>query len=333
MIAILSVFLVSLCLYGFMGVYIIAINPGRRLNQIFFAISVVLVLMCLCGVLLQVQETAGRAMVFYKLGSFAFIVCLTLLVFFGLYQTNIINRWYAYLFFSIPSLFFIGVIYFELDAALEFVMVGDNWRVVMTHTPLWLASYYAYIMAYTTFMAVLYYLWKKRTAVRKQKKQASIFIASLLVCSIFKVIDDVVLVQFFPLKIPGLPSVYLLILTLGIWVLIMKYRFLSITPAYVSDSIIQNIDELVLLLDKRGGVFVANDNAKSLFGAETVTETVLSGAVPEYDRLKGEISLLLREESDDFKERIAVVSAIINLSLLPLVFVIKLFLCHHQQQR
>ncbi len=85
---------------------------------------------------------------------------------------------------------------------------------------------------------------------------------------------------------------------------IRKYRFITITPDFISRDITENIEEGIVLLDPSLGVIFANRAVLSMLNEDRAEHICLPELVRERHVLDNEFSRMTGSESDSFRTRV-----------------------------
>ena len=124
---------------------------------------------------------------------------------------------------------------------------------------IWVYFYYLY---YTSFMVLgLYsvFSFSKKTDNLTKKKQCQVIFYTILTALIIGSLNNVVLTELNIHSIPQLANAITLIWAFGVVYVIVKYRFLTITPATAADNIISTMADCLFLLDQGGKIVTLNN--------------------------------------------------------------------------
>jgi len=189
------------------------------------------------------------------------------------------------------------------------IRYNDKWKVINIpdQSQVLLVGCYWFILSF--FYVLIIVLWKIKSKSRREKKQASILLVSFFLPGFFLVSYFVFFFNFFKFTkdaVTGEGTLIFFIWILGIGYCILKYRFLSITPEYISGELISNIDELVILITPDRKVITMNERAKELIGDKTVSDiTDFSKIIPEYESIGHKVNKLFEGRENSFNCRIS----------------------------
>lgn len=307
--------IVAICISLATGLYILSLNPKNKINIVFFLITLCLAINNVLVILIHQAGDEASASMIYRTGTSFGILIFTLVTFFSVYISDIFSI------YNIRKLqkFFLGIIFiyqtylicrnFTFDVFVYMIKQDGSWMVTglteQTHfllvTGYWLASSFFYIL--------IMILWRIKTKSRREKKQAFVFLCSFFLPGFIISIFMVFIFYFFRLvkhAPSGDGSLVFFIWILGIGYCIAKYRFLSITPEYISKELISNIDESVILIKPDKKIISLNHKAKELINGHSINDVMdFSKIIPEHEVIGSKIKRLLDGQENTFNCRIS----------------------------
>jgi PAS domain S-box-containing protein len=164
-----------------------------------------------------------------------------------------------------------------------------GWSFTWSET-IWTYLFYAYYFSFTLLSIYFIYRYGKKTEKLSEKKQAKIIVASISISLLGGTIIDVVMPELNIYSIPPLADIFILIFAAGLVYTIVKYRFLTITPAVAAENIISAMDELLILLNQEGNIL-------------TVNKATLNSLQYKLEELEGKSVTILFQE-DAFKKNL-----------------------------
>jgi len=165
------------------------------------------------------------------------------------------NKWFWAFIIILPVLF----IYIQWTNGLTIDPLQQNygWSFGWNDT-IWTYLFYLYYSLISLLSIYLIYSYGRKTKKIIEKKQARILTFTVIASFVFGTIFDVALPRFGVFGIPSLGNIFLLIFAVGLFWVIVKYRFLSITPATAAEDIISAMDELLILFNQEGYILTVN---------------------------------------------------------------------------
>lgn len=173
------------------------------------------------------------------------------------------NKLVLFIIFIIPSI----LIYKQWTNCLtiDYFMDPSGIEYRFSNT-IWPSIYFAYYGFATVLSLGIIYRHGKKTKKLKEKKQARIIViagaALLFLGTMFGVVIPGLDIHGFP----ALASIVVMIFPLAVVYAIVKYRFLTITPATAADNILLTMEEFLILLDSDGGILDLNRTAIDSLG-------------------------------------------------------------------
>lgn len=239
--------------YLLMGTSALIINRKAATNRIFFLMCLSFAFWAFCSIsifsgLRLETNTFWLNISFYGVLSFCafslhFIVRLT-----GLIKWKPILWTVIYLPPAALLAFhtFYGPLLFE-----EVVLDKGTWIFIQTgHTTLMFVYILYVFMTFTANISLLI-IWTGRSQTKRMRQQGILLTTSLFLSIVLGVSEDMLLPALIDkYNSHGFGLVFFLIWMLGIWFSILRYQFLLMTPEKVSQMIITNLDDCILLLDR-----------------------------------------------------------------------------------
>ncbi len=160
-----------------------------------------------------------------------------------------------------------SIVHFVYPFSLELVL-SENGAVVLRQAvdnPLNLV-WLVYVLT-TWLVPTWFYMWYYRhTPLNRERRQAKILIRMIIIC-IVAIIGEYYLTPLLPnwnipTQSPLLFSMWIAAMVYAIW----RYGFLRIGPEYLTDKILESIEDLVLLYDMQGRQIYRNRKAVQVLG-------------------------------------------------------------------
>ena len=159
-------------------------------------------------------------------------------------------------------------------------------------------------MLYNLISTSIFYAWRKITKSKREKTQAFFLaISAILAIIVSTATDYIVGFMGFP---PSFAPVTGLLWMLCVIYLIIRYRFLQLTPSLISNDIMNNIDELVILIDNNDNVIFINQKGKELFNNAVNTLDDLTGYISDFPVLRKALNSLMQQNKNFFYNRVFV---------------------------
>lgn len=303
---IIALFTLLACIYLFFGLYVVSLDYKNRLNQLFFLISLFYVVPCVVAIFMQLSPVAEPEPDWAMLGVICYNVNWYLMFMFQLFLTRIFKpKWYLHLVLIAPLVYLVVrlilapdfAVYTEINQVKNISAYSLSFHHLLTQISI-VAFFYFFLSVTTLFIG------RSRTTERKLKKQITVILISQIICVSIAFTDQVVLFVWSGItitSIPGMSLVYSLIWVFGIWVALVKYRLMAVTPATISHEILNNIDETVMLLDTGYNLVTMNKKATKFLTPNTSNKAEhISCHLKEFDKIRQEIDTLRKEKQMSF---------------------------------
>ncbi|MFH1414750.1 MAG: PAS domain S-box protein [Elusimicrobiota bacterium] len=216
--------------------------------------------------------------------GFASFFLLFTLIFTGRDRNLRPKYYYPLIFF--PPVFFYWTVW--TDKLLSgYVRYYYGWTHVYTDS-IYTVLFYAYYHIFVLGGIYLLVLHMKRTLDVNRKKQAFIIISTTLITLTAGTLINVVLPELNIMVIPKCADIVSLIWASGVAYAVVKYKFMTISPATAADNIIETMMECLILLDSNGRILTENRATLKTLGyvPDNLKGKKLSSIVAESD-LKG----------------------------------------------
>jgi len=280
--------------YIYLAVLILYRDPKILLNRSSAAIMICLALWNFGDLFIHSPDSTlskEKVILLQNISSFGWVsfvsATLCFSVAFSKREKLMKKKWFLFILFILPLLF----IYKQWT---NYILVNPlrqpyGWSFESAKT-IWVYLFYIYFLLLTLLSIYLIFAYGRKTRIPIVKKQAVIISYSLLACLILGTLVDVGTQELKLNNIPGIGDLFVFIAAIGFIYAILKYQFLTITPAIAAENIISSMDELLILLDQEGNILKVN-------------KATLDSSQYDIDELEGKsITIILK--NDDFKQNI-----------------------------
>jgi PAS domain S-box-containing protein len=244
-----------------MAGYILYKGPKSLLNKICAILITSFAIWNIVDIFSPSQDiTSDTAILFQNISSIGWIsfasVILSFSLVFSKKEKLLMNRWFLIFLFLFPTIF----IYKQLTNGITGLPVQGvyGWEFNWQDT-IWSYLFFAYYITFTLTSIYIIYLHGKKTKKILEKNQSKIIVATVIISLIAGTTTDVILPLFHFNGIPQLGNVILLVFAGGMIYAILKYKFLTFTPALAAENIISTMGELCILMDKDGKILNINN--------------------------------------------------------------------------
>ena len=301
------------------GIYIYLKNPESVVNRLFLYMT-----LCLCNWLLGAAlgysaNTREEVFFFYKLSSSGFIFLHAFTLHFTLKITEIHKKDYLkklLFFIYLPSFYFLYKSWTGILVYRDFIKTEDLWIAIPDLGSPDLSLLMLNYISYYTISIILLFRWKNQTKSLREKKQALFLVISMMASIILFNLEPFILPLLTNWQSIAISPIFGIIWISGVGYAVARYRFLSWKPENVSQEILNNLEEPVILLDTDYSPLFLNRAAEILFssskddsapGSKTMsseTEMDVRRIIDLSPSLSTDLERLTRGEIQDFSCRV-----------------------------
>lgn len=215
----------------------------------------------------NLQSTIGTARLFdyfSSVGSFSFCVFALWSALVFTEKRHILRLRILYVAFAVLPLFFIILQWSNVLIA-DYVQQPYGWGVVWARS-IWVYLFYAYLAVFllpTVFILAQYAYHEENPT---KKKQARIIYITAATSFALGSVADLLLPTLNIHVIPNIANILAFVWAGGLFHVILRYKFLMLTPTAVADDILSTMNEALVLLNPKGKVVATNQAALNLLG-------------------------------------------------------------------
>ena len=307
----IALYTLLLCIYLFLGIYVLIVNFKDRLNQLFFLVCFCYALDSLGTIFIQsdlpeinLQKWMKFSFILYHFSWYLILVYILRLT------KKSKPSWYIYVGFSIPVVYLIITFLVGVPKVMLHYTRGSI-RYISAFSDSF-SEFVIPIIVITGFYLVvstaLLLLALKRTKLRKERSELKIILIAQIACLVLSFFDQIVLFHWTGVlhsRIPGISQYYSLIWIAGIYYSMAKFRFMALTPQAISNDILSNIDEAVILLDHDIRILAVNNRVKEIIKTDkNLVKEPISVIINEYDSITSELRSFEGNDITSFSIRI-----------------------------
>ncbi|MBP7736797.1 MAG: PAS domain-containing protein [Spirochaetes bacterium] len=260
---------IAFVVYLYLGLHVLLVNKKHAVNRIFFLVCLAMALWTLGAVFAFSSDTKSEFLFWFRLGSLPNIIFYPMTIHFCLALTGLVRL--GPMVYGIIYLPAIPIYYRSLTGYIlfkDFVKVGDYWEFLPDYGSPWLLYIAAYYFICMASGAVCFFIWSRRATTNKERSQGRIIFFSMMASIIIVTIDEIFLSKLEWYNTKALSPILYLFWMGGIWFAIVKYQFLKISPAVVSECIVSTIDESFILLDNDFNIVRINRATEELLNVD-----------------------------------------------------------------
>lgn len=293
-------------IYFCAGVHILFVEVKSKSNILFFFICLSLAVWALSGFFGFSAPHKDVFLVWFRIGWFGALSFWAFFLHFHLSLTGVVRvKPLLYGIVYLPAVVLAVVNATTLLLYRDFVQEGGQWIFIPDYDSPWSYFYLAYNTACIILSVIVLVVWRTKSETIREKRISRILIAGILVTFMVGSAEFLLpgIVEY---RSPG-PSPLVFVITIAcFFYAIVRYRFMAITPEFVSKEILENIDELIILLDSKCRVIMVNKQASEKLTRfpGKAKNAFFSDMVIEKESFSKEFENLKRGEYRDFSSRV-----------------------------
>ena len=260
-------FLVFLIYIAF-GIYVFRLDPKSRLNRAFVLLAASFAVWAFTYSLFYGAQNEHTAIFWYKisgLGKYLYPVFL-LQIALILTKRDIRNNWLFQILIYVPAIIFLYGTFNTPFYTQDLVRINSEWYEILNPNGYWLLFYILYNALYDIYALLLIAIWGyKSTDLRSKKQSQIIFITGLLAFIVGGTVS-IIIPMLGIFIFPSIPQISTVILFLGIFYAIVRYKLLILTPAIAAEEIVARITDLVIFMDSEGKIIKINQQMEKTLG-------------------------------------------------------------------
>jgi PAS domain S-box-containing protein len=156
---------------------------------------------------------------------------------------------------------------------------------------------FLYDFTYLLMSIVVVFIWGLKSKSVRIKKQSKVLVLSSIIPFVLNLLTQTILPLFGVSNIPLMGQIYAIIMILGVYLVITKYKFLRLPEKFIVDEIAKEMLDMVVIIDDKGRIIRLSKHTLDMtgFNADELLRQQMNFIVDE----KGsEISLDIIREKD-----------------------------------
>ena len=271
MIVLLMLSFFACLVYLYVGIKAYKLNSSSKINRIFLLLCTVMAIWSFAYSFAYIAENPIEFYFWNKISAFGWCTFSAIILYLVLeivdspmfrYKTiKILVLLPAFLFLYM-SLFLFGPT-IKTPTAIEKIFYIGN---------------FTYNFGFLLYSIFRISIWGRKSKCIRQKVQAKIIAISSGTPFLLNLLTETILPSLGILTTPQIGQIYSLIMILGVYIAITKYRFMNIPASAISDEILTEIMDLVIVLDPEDKMIKINSQAMNLLGfddAELINKSIV----------------------------------------------------------
>ncbi len=291
------------------GLYIFLSNIKNKVHILFFCQTFACFILGFFFSFLYSLKDINLLKNIYKIVGIGFFLCLP----FALHTYSELTGYLKKNIFIITIIYLIGIafviknffspVYFK-----EFITEDYINYFIIDYKGIWSILFTIYMFGCILCFTIFLILWYIKTDKKRIKKQSSFIFINLIIILAFLLLDLHILPIFTKYKSIGIIGIIGGLYIISISYAIMKYRMLNLTPEQISNDIISNIEESVILLDLDNKIISVNKKTEELVNNTNLKDSNLSSVIFEFDKINENIDKIKNNSFNDFSCRVHLIN-------------------------
>ena len=281
----------------YLAVYIFIKSPKALGNRILVGVILCFALWSFASIFVHnPYTTQSTARLFDNISSFGWISFSSFFLWFILAFTGrkevLKNKWFYILIFAIPLV----LIYKQWTNGLiiNYKKTYYGWKAIFS-TSIWPHLFYLYYLSFSLVMFFIGAGFIRKTRDIIKRKQMQVVLFGLFIVLIIGTVTDIFLPLLNIHSVPNMADVTTLFLAIAIAYAMIRYKFLTITPATAAGNIISTMYDSLVLLDMKGNIVSTNKAVENLleYKENEVKGKPVDILFPEEDKKKGVVDKII----------------------------------------
>lgn len=109
-------------------------------------------------------------------------------------------------------------------------------------------------------------MWGLKTNNKRIKKQSIILVITSIIPFILNLLTQTILPIVVHIEFPKMGQLYSIIMILGIYIVITKYKFLKLPKNFIIEEVMNKMLDMVIIVDEKGEILVISNHALNILG-------------------------------------------------------------------
>jgi len=257
--------------YLYLAIYVLVINPRERLNHACIAAILCMAVWSLEYTVVHFPgtsyENARLWLRFGALGWTGLPPALLWFVYIFTGQGQQFKKFWYHAATTLPWIVFY-IAQWQWLIVDQLVPKPYGWSHTFSHSAwtLLFCIYYVGLVGWSLFLLARF---QRKTQRRTLKILSGMLFGVIFACLLFASITDIILPMMGLAWLPPMGSLVTLIWAAGLAYALVKYKFLTISPATAAENILDTMSDLLILCDPQGKIVTINHAASQMLGHST----------------------------------------------------------------
>lgn len=255
----------SFLVFIYLAIYVLRLNPRASLNMSFFGLCLSMGVWALSLGFMIASANLEEALFWRKVGVFGGALFPALYLHFSLLLTHRGKSW-MYPLLYVPALLLMYERLRPGGSISTSGLVYSEWGWdYLREFSLWHYLFDFYLIVYIVVGVGLVFWWGRCSPHNSEKNQSRLIIYTMALTLALGLITDVIL-PYMGIVFPQVGVIFLLIHSYGIWLAIIRYRMMTLTPAFVVEDILKTMNDPVIVFGSDGIAKISNQAGQKKLG-------------------------------------------------------------------
>lgn len=239
--------LASVFIYAFIGVYTFKLNTKSRINRVFLLLCSSYAVWSFAYSFAYISNDKHIFSFWNKISAIGWcsFSALTLYLVLLITENKILEKKIIKILIFLPALIFFYMAIFQFGVNLETSVIIAN---------IFYIGNFLYNFTFLLLSISLLWWWGLKAHSVRIKKQAKILVASSIIPFVLNLVTQTIVPLIGKFEFPLMGQLYSVIMILGTYRVISKYKLLNLPERFVLEEVVQEIMDMVILLNDRGEI-------------------------------------------------------------------------------
>lgn len=246
-------------IYCFIGIFAFQQNPKSAIHRIFLCLCISYAIWSFGYAFVYLLDDKYAISIWNKLAAIGWCSFSALSLYLVLLITEhpIIKNQLVRLAIFLPGLFFFYLAVFQF---------GPEITTPHSISKVFYIGDFLYNFSYLLTSIILLLVWGIKSPTIRVKKQSRILVLSSLLPFILTLITQTILPALGLFSLPNMGQLYSVIMILGAYTVITRYKFLKIPDHFIFEEIMREMLDLTILINENGQIIKVNKQALVMLG-------------------------------------------------------------------
>ncbi len=246
-------------IYCFIGIYAFKQNPKSTIHRLFLCLCISYAIWSFGYAFVYLLEDKFAISIWNKIAAIGWCSFSALILYLVLLITEqeIIKNRLVKLIIFIPGIFFFYMAVF---------LFGPDIKTPYIISKIFYIGNFIYNFSYLLASMVLLLLWGRKSKRVRIKKQSRLLVLTSSLPFILNLITQTILPAFQLANLPNMGQLYSLIMILGTYTVITKYKFLKIPERFIFEEVMREMLDMTILINESGQIIKVNKQTLIMLG-------------------------------------------------------------------